>query len=144
MAQHAYQQSPAPAPRAVVRTRNPAPLMRIVVTLLGAGATVFGVFLPWIRGTSGFDLSSRALYRPLFIREAPRYVNSVGFVLVALALIALIGLVPRSGWLTRLAGALGIAVFVLFVVELYRVTNGPLPGSGAWVSLAGSAATLIG
>ena len=54
------------------------------------------------------------------------------------------GLAARSGWLTRLAGALGIAGFVLFAIEIYRANmSASNIGAGAWVALAGSVVTLI-
>ena len=54
-------------------------------------------------------------------REVPEFATSLGLVVIVLGLLAIVGLVPRTGWLTSLAGLLAIAVFVLGVVTLYRV-----------------------
>ena len=64
--------------------------------------------------------------------------------MIVLGLLAIVGLAPRSGWLTRLAGTLGVAGFVLFVIELYRAPTDTLPGVGAWVCLAGGIVALAG
>ena len=53
-------------------------------------------------------------------------------------------LAPVSGWLTRLAGALGIIAFALFAIGVYRVPGGQLIDAGAWICVAGSALALVG
>jgi hypothetical protein len=75
------------------------------------------------------------------------FVRTVGFVSIVLGLLAIIGLAFRSGWLTRIAGALGIAAFVLFAITVSRASNLSFPGSigvGAWLALAGGVVALIG
>ena len=59
---------------------------------------------------------------------------------------AIVGLAARSGWLTRLAGTLGIVGFVLFVIQLTR-SHAAMPesiGRGAWLTLAGGVVALFG
>ena len=56
----------------------------------------------------------------------------------------MLGLAFRSGWLTRIAGALGIVGFVLVAIELFRANGGQALQAGAWVALAGSVVALIG
>ncbi|HJV04403.1 MAG TPA: hypothetical protein VJ868_03995, partial [Actinomycetota bacterium] len=72
---------------------------------------------------------------------------SVGFVTIILGLLALLGMAFRTGWLTRIAGALGIVVFVLYAITLYRVPGdagfGEI-GIGAWLVLIGGILALIG
>ena len=67
--------------------------------------------------------------------------------MLVLGLVAIVGLAPRTGWLTSLAGALGIVVFVLLLVEMYRAPGNLTVSDldpGAWVGLAGSVVVLIG
>jgi hypothetical protein len=71
-------------------------------------------------------------------------VRTVGFGAIVLGLLALLGLAFRSGWLTRLAGALGIVGFVLVAIELYRANGGQAFQFGAWLALVGGIVALIG
>jgi hypothetical protein len=57
--------------------------------------------------------------------------------------VAVVGLIDRSGWLTRLAGALAIVMFVLFAVEVYRSSQHSLQ-AGAWLALAGGIVLVLG
>jgi hypothetical protein len=76
----------------------------------------------------------------------PVFLTSAGFVVIAIAVLALLGL--AGNWITRLAGALGIAAFVLFAISVYRAetTSAFLESIqvGAWLVLAGSVVALIG
>ena len=106
---------------------------------------VISVFMDWARGNAATDISVRALWSTRFGHAGNNWLTTIGAVIIALALIAIIGLAPRTGMLTSLAGALGIAVFVLFLVQLYRAdftVNDLDPG--AWVALAGSIVALVG
>ena len=99
----------------------------------------------WTNGLNGVELSYRAFYQTSFVHDG-NFVTTVGFAMIVLGLVALVGLAPRSGWLTRLAGALGIVGFVLFVIQLSRA-HASMPGSidmGAWIALAGSIVALTG
>lgn len=148
MAEPAYQYTAppvaAPAPRA--RAWTPGLVVRIVLTLAGAAGMIVGAFLRWIHGITGVQLDSRALWRTEFVSTST-FVRTAGFVVIVLGLLAIVGLAPRAGWLTRLAGALGIVAFVLFTIELYRTPGRafPDPGAwvGAWVALLGSIVALI-
>lgn len=116
---------------------------RIVLTLLGAAGLIVGAFLEWTRGLAGTDLRIRAL---VTVRFAPsdRFVTTVGFVAIVLGLLAVLGLAGGTGWLTRLAGALGIVAFILFAIQVYRSPGAVRIGPGAWVALAGAVVALIG
>jgi hypothetical protein len=67
-------------------------------------------------------------------------------VIIVLGVVALLGLGLRTGWLTRLAAALGLLVFLASVITLYRATGETfsLFGIGAWLVLIGSILALIG
>ena len=137
---------PTAAPAATgTRTRPMGLLARVLLTLIGAAGMIIGGFLNWTHGMNGVDLSYRAFYQTRFVNDT-NFVTTVGFAMIVLGLIALVGLAPRSGWLTRLAGVLGIVGFVLFVIQLTR-SHASMPSSiqiGAWIALAGSVVALIG
>jgi hypothetical protein len=142
--------STAPTAVAPVPRSNAAGLAaRIVLTLLGAAGMIVGAFLQWIRtpGTRlGTDLSARILWQTNG-DHTRHFVLSAGFVLIVLGLLAIVGLAFRSGWLTRLAGALGIVALILFGITLYRSPVLHIPssvGAGAWLGLAGALVATIG
>jgi hypothetical protein len=143
----AYPAGYAPAPAR--RTRGWGSLaIRIVFSLLGAAGMIVGAFLVWIREASakGIDISDRAFIQTNINLHAD-FVKSVGFAFIVLGLIAIVGLAPRSGWLTSLAGAVGIAGFVLLAIQLQRAPGTSFPksvGVGAWIALAGGIVALIG
>jgi hypothetical protein len=115
---------------------------RAMFTLIGAAGLVVGAFLPWVRGIDGNQLALSALVRRPFETESSQLMT-VGFVCVLLGLLAVIGL-ATSGWLTRLAGALGIVVFILLLIQLYGVQPSVLPGPGPWLVLAGGIVAVVG
>jgi hypothetical protein len=115
---------------------------RAMFTLIGAAGLVVGAFLPWVRGIEGNRLALSALVRRPFVTE-PNQLMTVGFVCVLLGLLAVVGL-ATSGWLTRLAGALGIVVFILLLIQLYGVQPNVLPGPGPWLVLAGGIVAVVG
>jgi len=120
--------------------------IRIVLTLAGAGGMIVSLFMNWVRSTLATDLGVRALFQTGQVRN-PNFVGSIGFVMLVLGLLAIVGLAPRTGWLTSLAGALGIVVFVLLLVQMYRAPGNLTVSdldAGAWVGLAGSLVVLIG
>jgi hypothetical protein len=120
-------------------------VVRLLLTLAGAAAMIVGAFGAWSTTLDGTQLTDRALVQTTFTTST--LLLSVGAVAIALGLVAVIGLAFRSGWLSRLAGVLGIVMFVLYAIELFRV-RGPFPtgtiGWGAWTFLAGSIVALIG
>jgi hypothetical protein len=136
---------PAVAPAPVARVRPYGLFIRVLLTIAGAAGMIVGGFLDWTRGMAGVDLSDRAFYRTVFVHDG-NFVTTAGFAVIVLGLVAIVGLAPRGGWLTRLAGALAIVGFVLFAIQLSR-SHAPMPGAigaGAWVALAGGAVALIG
>jgi hypothetical protein len=118
---------------------------RLLLTLAGAAAMIVGAFGTWNQTLAGTELTNRSLMQTTFTTST--FLLSAGAIAIALGLAAVIGLPFRSGWLTRLAGALGIVMFVLFAIELFRVPGPFVTGSigwGAWTFLAGSVVALIG
>jgi hypothetical protein len=133
----------APAP--IARTRPLGLVARILLTVAGAAGLIIGGFMNWIHGMNGVDLSARAFYQRTFVHDG-NFVTTAGFAMIVLGLLAVVGLAPRSGWLTRLCGALGIVGFTLFAIQVSRA-HMTFPGSidaGAWVCLAGGVVALIG
>jgi len=135
---HDREVSVAPAAMAVQN------VVRIVLTVGGAVGMIVGAFMEWVTGQDGVNLALRAYYRPTFTDSA--FLTSAGAVMILLGLIALLGLAMWGGWLSRIAGALGIIGFVLILISMQRAAGFDLPddiGPGLWVSLGGSALTLI-
>jgi hypothetical protein len=125
--------------------------LRIVLTLLGGGLLIVSAFLDWLAfedAPKGTEVPIQILWSP-DERPPPEFVESLGFVVIVLGLLAIVGLVPRTGWLTSLAGALSIAVFVLSVITLYRTGGeGAHLGIGevaigGWLVLGGGVLALI-
>jgi len=120
----------------------------VVLTLAGAAGLIIGAFTEWapqrFGSLKGVNLSDRALFDTTF-QDSGSFVTTVGFAMIVLGLLAIIGLAFRSGWLTRFAGALGIAGFVLFLIEVYRANLSVSDVRvGAWISLAGALVALVG
>jgi hypothetical protein len=118
--------------------------VRVILTLAGAAGLIIGAFMDWVDGRAGVNLGIRALWTTDVRGSGDTFVATVGFAFIVLGLLAIVGLASRSGWLTRLAGALGIAGFVLFAIEVYRANLSASDiGAGAWLALAGSVVTLV-
>lgn len=109
---------------------------RLLLTMLGAAGLIVGAFLQWTRDTKGIDLEWRAVYHSSFASTTDS-VLTIGGGAILLALVAVLGLAERSGWLTRVAGALGVIGVVLVIVNVERSTDHGLQW-GLWLALAGS------
>jgi hypothetical protein len=144
MSQPVYQYPPPQpvVPARSVVSRRTGVFARLALTLVGAGLIVLGAFLDWIRGIPGVDIGWQAFWQTTFSTRTATFVETIGFVVIVIGLLAIIGLSPRSGWLTRFAGALGIVAFVLFTIELVRMAGAQSPGAGAWITLIGSVIAL--
>jgi hypothetical protein len=115
---------------------------RVVLTLAGAAAMIIGPFLEWIEGREATSIGIQALWRSDF-SDRSSFVETLGFVFIVLGLLAIVGLAARTGWLTRIAGALGIVAFVLFAIQVFRGSGDHTIQVGAWVALAGSILALV-
>lgn len=115
---------------------------RLILTLLAAAAVIVGAFLHWTRDTAATSITNRALVQTDFATRSD-IVKTTGGIAILIGIIAVVGLIDRTGWLTRLAGALGIVLFVLFAVEAYRASGHSLQ-VGAWLALAGGVVLIIG
>jgi hypothetical protein len=121
-------------------------IVRLALSLVGAAGMMVGAFLTWAGGTVGTSLPVRVFYRTTF-SSSSTFLSSAGAVMILLGLIAVLGIAMWGGWLTRVAGALGIIAFVLVVISMGRSSGFSLPadiGVGLWVALAGGVIALIG
>jgi hypothetical protein len=126
----------------VTTTRAGSDFGRLVFTLVGGAALIIGAFLDWTRNTTGDNLTNHSLVKQEFFTQSD-IVKTVGGISILLGLVALVGLVDRTGWLTRLAGALGIVMFVLFAIEVYRSSQHQMQ-IGAWLALGGGIVLVLG
>jgi hypothetical protein len=129
---------------------------RILFTLLGAAGLIIGAFLAWfsfgeqdvpaVVGLNGVEVSNSVFYSTADPFGAS-FVSSGGLVTIILGVLALLGLAFRTGWLTTLAGVLGIVAFALVVITLYRVEGQSFTitnvGLGLWIVLAGGILSVI-
>jgi Mn2+/Fe2+ NRAMP family transporter len=121
-------------------------LGRVILTLFGAALLVVGAMLDWVNGIVGTSMSWEAYYRTT-LSGGSRFITSAGAIVIGVAILGLIGLATRGGWLIRLAGALGIVAFVLFLIQAIRadVVNAVDDLQvGMWLILAGGVVTVIG
>ncbi|MBR7839129.1 hypothetical protein KDL01_38055 [Actinospica durhamensis] len=138
------------AKEAELESGHPArQVVRMAMTLIGVVALVAGAFVDWVAQRVGDDMSLKALVATGFPARGD-FVKTVGALTILIALVGLLALVDRTGWLTRLAGAAALVVFVMFAVQAYR-TYGHDMGTayhhtraGAWLLLGGGAVLLIG
>jgi hypothetical protein len=128
--------------------------IRLLLTLLGVAGLVTAAFYDWIQsiGAWGTNLPLWTLWNTKDPAEWGPGIASVGVLALVLAVIALIGLLPRMAWLTSLAGVAAVAEATLFVVTAIRasgywhrprdMTVGDLR-AGVWALLAGGAVLII-
>jgi hypothetical protein len=115
---------------------------RLALTLIGAGGLILGAFLQGLGSMACVSMTIRSLRITTFERSN-NFLMTVGFAAIVLGLIALLGMAFGTGWLTRIAGAVGIVGFVLFAIQLYRASGDHTIGSGGWISLAGAVVALV-
>jgi O-antigen ligase len=116
---------------------------RVIFTLLGAAGLVVAAFLDWTEDIKGLDLRWNALYETEFQTTDTIY-KTVGGLSILLGLLLLISLATLFGGFTRLIAALGIVMFVLFAIQIYRDSASHDIQIGAWLALGGSVVALIG
>jgi hypothetical protein len=139
---------PPAAAQPIAGRRSSGLAVRVVLTLIGAAALIGGAFINWLPGKRNFvgiHLSGKVFFQAAF-NHHPVFWKSAGFAMIVLGAVAFVGLIPRSGWLTSLAGAVAVAGFVLFLVEVAR-GGGPRMADirlGAWLALGGGVVSMVG
>jgi hypothetical protein len=122
---------------------------RMALTFLAVAALVVSAFVDWAGALTGDKLTVKALVSTNFHTQGD-FVKTAGALAVLIALVALLGLVDRTGWVTRLAGAASLVVFVLFAVQAYRYFGDDAGAAfhhsrlGVWLLLGGGVLLLIG
>ncbi len=122
---------------------------RMIITLIAVVALVVSAFVDWVPQRVGDQLAFKSLVQTGFQTQSD-FVKTVGAIAVLIALFALLGLVDRTGWLTRLTGAAALAVFVLFAVQAYRAYGHDMNAvyhhsrMGVWLLLGGGLVLLAG
>jgi hypothetical protein len=132
-------------------------MTRIVLSVLGAAGMIIGAFLPWFAfeptqvpptaGMAGTEIANSVYYSTADPFGAT-FVESAGLIAIVLGVLALLGMAFRTGWLTSVAGVLGIVAFALVLITLYRVPDAGFDlsniGIGLWIVLAAGVVALIG
>lgn len=124
-------------------------LWRMALTFVGVAALVVSAFVDWAGTLVGDKLTVKALVSTQFHPQND-FVKTAGALAVLVALVALLGLVDRTGWVTRLAGAASLIVFVLFAVQAYRYFGDDASAAfhqsrvGVWLVLGSGVLLLIG
>lgn len=139
----------APAAAAVdVRPTAGGLTTRLLLTVLGAAGMIIGAFLPWAFDDTGTEIEPVVFYSTDVAAQAD-LLMSAGGIVILLGILALLGMALRTGWLTSLAGVLGMVAFVLVVITLYRLPAEAEAGIGSvqiglWLVLAGGLLALLG
>ena len=120
---------------------------RFLLTLLGAAGILLGTFLAWIRpgDATGMDLDHGVFFRIESLSALAPSTLLAGAITLAIGGLAVLGLALRSGWLTRIAGSLGLLAFILYTITVFRSPEARFPaavGLGMWMILAGSVVVL--
>jgi hypothetical protein len=135
----------AVAPASTTRTRPSygGLAARIVLTLLGAAGLIVGSFMNVVDNTAGTNVPVQSLWTTDLSGSA--FITSLGFAMIVVALVAIVGMALRTGALTSLAGAVGVAATILFLVSVNRA-DGNLNGvdAGTWMWGIGALLCLIG
>lgn len=114
---------------------------RVLFTAFGAAGLIVGAFLNWTRDQEGVHVSWRSVYQDSF-GNTDKLVQSVGGASILVGLIAVLGLADASGWLVRLAGAVGLVGAVLFIIQVQRSPDHRLQ-IGLWIAMLGSVLCVV-
>lgn len=132
--------------RAVGTERRPSvmAIVRGAVAIAGVAALAVGAFLDWVSGTTGDRLAFDAYWRAN-PGTADTFLTSAAIGMLGVAVLGVLGLAFLSGWLLRLAGAIGLAGGLLLFVQMGRADLAIVDatGLGLWLCLAGSALLLV-
>ena len=122
---------------------------RVVFTLLGIAALLVGAVLNWETGLAGNKLTLRSLIQNDFTTRGD-VLRTVAAACVLVAAVALLSLLDRTGWLTRLAGLAAVVLFAMFAVQVFRQHGENVGASyhalrpGAWCELGAGVLLLLG
>ena len=105
--------------------------------------------LPWVHAIDRRPLRVGAigLWQPDRLAQQSDPLQSVGIIVVGLALVALVGLLFRQRWLTALAAVLGLTAGALFLRSAGEVSGLQPPSdlrAGGWALAAGCLLVLAG
>lgn len=119
------------------------------IALAGALGLVISAFLPWTAGAASvnsLDVPLEFLW-DLAPSDGPL---KLGFAVLAIGLLGGgLSLIPRTAWLRRLLGSFGVAVTVVFAIQLVRLFDGSIGdvfeavGAGVYVALVGGFALQV-
>lgn len=99
--------------------------------------------LNWAGPVRGTHTHIRSLWNPEFTTSG--LFRSVGLAMILLGAMAIVGLLADTKWLSVTAGIIGVAVPILFLVEVQRGSGGlGQVSAGVWLSLAGAAGVIVG
>jgi hypothetical protein len=137
-----------------VSVRRAQVRLREGLTYAGAGALAIGPFLVWLRPLhfSGFQLNAQIFYRFYLAtrthvaghQRGSRPLASAGLIFLILAALAFGGLAVRRGWLTSLAGALGVVAIGGYLITVagasvqHSIGVAQAMGPGVVVALIGA------
>ena len=122
---------------------------RLLFTVLGIAALLVGAVLNWEGKLAGNKLTLRSLIQDDFTTRSD-VLRTVGAASVLIAAVALLGLLDRSGRLTRLAGFAAVVLFAMFAVQVFRHYGEDYSTSyhalrpGAWCQLGAGVLLLLG
>lgn len=112
---------------------------RLALSLIGAAGLIASCFAPWGFGYKALHIGVDILWtKDARVHES--FFGSIGLVTLLLGVVAIVGLIPRRGWATTLAGLLGLLVFIAFLIT--HSIRAHFPGReldyGAFLVLGGS------
>jgi hypothetical protein len=89
--------------------------LRTAASVISGGALIASAFTPWGRGYKASNIGADVLFTKDATVEASFW-TSIGLITVLLGIAALVGLLSRRGRLTTMAGAVGLVIFILFLI----------------------------
>ncbi len=104
--------------RRLMETYGPAergPAWRVGLSLVGGIALIVSAFTPWGFHHRAYRIGADVLVTSKATVHAS-FFTSIGLVTLLLGILALVGLLPRRGWLTTAAGIGGAIVAIEFLL----------------------------
>ena len=88
---------------------------RLVLSIVSGLALIASTFTPWGYDHRAYNIGADALFTSKATVNAS-FLTSVGLLTLVLGILALLGLIPRRGWLTTAAGVGGVIVAMEFLI----------------------------